>query len=452
MKPEDDTAAELRTTSVHAAAKRFRQRHSFRKFLDLLIRERGVVPLHAAPRTGNQPPRNARGYDQLAPYAKPWQGILNDKVERLPVTSKTMFSFFVSGAGEARRTNAELVHEPTLVNEVPRGKRYHFCTPSIVDKKKWATSGKQEGADEADQNPSDVQPLSAVSCRRGNEQNSAAKYWCPDCEGVWLCNQRRFFVVDGIRVQSDRTCFELWHMRKLRKLKQWSPRCGAEVAEAPTHAGSQTDQPRPPAAAEASADADNSDNDAAAGDVDDADEGDDDDADAGDAEAEGAQVLVEMDRPPSWRPSVESRLRRRARSHVVDDEISIYCKNRLQACSPRLRRMLLLVHGPSQLTMRVAPSASCPHSHQASARAHTHSHHDQARRPNLGWQASRVSGPSTRMSGGLAATAHGERRGSSGRPAGRPRAAPGQTSSASSVLRGASADTSAVACAAPCTG
>jgi hypothetical protein len=66
VKP-DVTAAKLRTASVHAAAERFRQRHSFRKFLDLLIRERGVVPLHAAPRTGDQPTRNARGYEQLAP-------------------------------------------------------------------------------------------------------------------------------------------------------------------------------------------------------------------------------------------------------------------------------------------------------------------------------------------------------------------------------------------------
>jgi hypothetical protein len=88
VKPEDDTAAELRTTSVHVAARRFQQRHSFRKFLSLLIRERGVVPLHAAPRTGKQPPRNALWYDQLAPYAKPWQAILNDKLDRLPVTRK----------------------------------------------------------------------------------------------------------------------------------------------------------------------------------------------------------------------------------------------------------------------------------------------------------------------------------------------------------------------------
>jgi hypothetical protein len=105
-------------------------------------------------------------------------------------------------------------------------------------------------------------------------------------------------------------------MSKLRKLKQCNPWCGAEVAEAPTQAGIQTDQPRPPAAAEAAADDDNSDNDAAAGDVDDADEGDDDDADEGDdddavacdAEAEGAQVLVEMGRPTSWRPAIESPL------------------------------------------------------------------------------------------------------------------------------------------------
>jgi hypothetical protein len=131
------------------------------------------------------------------------------------------------------------------------------------------------------------------------------KYCCPDCEGAWLSNQRRFFVVDGIRVHSDRTCFGLWHMSKLRKLNQWSPRCGEEVAEAPTQAGSQTDQPRPPAAAEAVADDDNSHNDAAAGYVYDADEGDDDDADAGDAEEEVAQVLVEMSRPASWRPAAE---------------------------------------------------------------------------------------------------------------------------------------------------
>jgi hypothetical protein len=95
-------------------------------------------------------------------------------------------------------------------------------------------------------------------------------------------------------------------MRKLKKLKQWSPRGREEVAESPTQSGSQTDQPRPPAAAEAAADDDNSDNDAAAGDVDDAHEGDDDDADSGDAEAEGSQVLVEMGRPASWRPEVGS--------------------------------------------------------------------------------------------------------------------------------------------------
>jgi hypothetical protein len=57
--PEDDAAAELRTTSVQVAAKKFRQRHGFWKFLDLLIRERGAVPLHAAPRIGDQPLRNA---------------------------------------------------------------------------------------------------------------------------------------------------------------------------------------------------------------------------------------------------------------------------------------------------------------------------------------------------------------------------------------------------------
>jgi hypothetical protein len=42
--------------------------------------------------------------------------------------------------------------------------------------------------------------------------------------------------------------------------------------------------------------------------VDDAAEDEDDDAVAGDAEAEGAQVLVEMGRPASWRPTVESPL------------------------------------------------------------------------------------------------------------------------------------------------
>jgi hypothetical protein len=97
------------------------------------------------------------------------------------VTSKTRFSFFVSGAGNVRRTNAELVHEPTIVNEVPRGEICHFCTPSIANKKKWATSGKQEGADEADQNPGNIQPHSAGLCRRGTEQNSVTKYCCPDC-------------------------------------------------------------------------------------------------------------------------------------------------------------------------------------------------------------------------------------------------------------------------------
>jgi hypothetical protein len=155
------------------------------------------------------------------------------------------------------------------------------------------------------------------------------KTCCPDCERSWLCNQKRFFVVDSIRVQSDRTCFELWHMSKLRKLKQWSPRYGEEVTEAPTHSGSHTDQPRPPAAAEATADDDNSDDDDATGDVDDADEGDGHDADAGDAEAEGAQVLVEMGRPASCRPTDDSPLAPPSKMSHRCDEINIYYKNRL---------------------------------------------------------------------------------------------------------------------------
>jgi hypothetical protein len=118
-------------------------------------------------------------------------------------------------------------------------------------------------------------------------------------------------------------------MSKVRKLKLWRPRRGEEVADAPAQAGRQNDQPRPPASAEAAAERDSSDNDAATGDVDNADEGNGDDADAGVPEAVGAHVLVEMGRPASWRPAVESPSRRRARSHVVDDEISIYWKNRL---------------------------------------------------------------------------------------------------------------------------
>jgi hypothetical protein len=98
------------------------------------------------------------------------------------------------------------------VNEAQRGKQCQLCTPSIADKKEWATSGNDDGADEVDQIPGDVQPRSAGSRRRGKVQNSVTRYCCPDFEGPWLRNQRRSVVVDGIRVQSGRTCFEPWYM------------------------------------------------------------------------------------------------------------------------------------------------------------------------------------------------------------------------------------------------
>jgi hypothetical protein len=79
---------------------------------------------------------------------------------------------------------------------------------------------------------------------------------------------------------------------------------GTDEAEASTQV-KRNIQSRVPAAAEAAADFDNSDDVAAARDVDDAAEGNDDDANTRDAEAEGAQVLVEMGRPASWRPALE---------------------------------------------------------------------------------------------------------------------------------------------------
>jgi hypothetical protein len=58
VKPEGDTAASYEPQASTPPPKGSVS-DTFRKFLDLLIRERGAFPLHPAPRTGDQPPRNA---------------------------------------------------------------------------------------------------------------------------------------------------------------------------------------------------------------------------------------------------------------------------------------------------------------------------------------------------------------------------------------------------------
>jgi hypothetical protein len=195
--------------SRYQQLRREMQRQTLESFAGSLLRQRGV----AARRIENgamSAQQATDDYRNLVEKSKNWSKKLvdGDLSRILGLTKKNRMTVFKSGEAKTRRLNASLQHSPTLVAGLANGVRCWYCTPAPT---------KPAAADSSGTTPA-VTDGSAPQAfpARPFETNTKTKFCYPSCNGAFLCQVKRIFILPSDRlVRSGKSCHDLWHTKRV---------------------------------------------------------------------------------------------------------------------------------------------------------------------------------------------------------------------------------------------
>jgi hypothetical protein len=124
------------------------------------------------------------------------------------LTKKNRMTGFKSGEAKTRRLNASLQHLPTLVAGLANGVRCWYCTSAPT---------KPAAADSSGTTPAVIDGSAPQAFpARPFETNTKIKFCCPSCDGAFLCQVKRIFILpSGRLVRSGKSCHDLWHTRRV---------------------------------------------------------------------------------------------------------------------------------------------------------------------------------------------------------------------------------------------
>jgi hypothetical protein len=184
------------------------QRQTLESFAGSLLRQRGV----AAGRIENgamSAQQATDDYRNLLEKSKNWQGLVDGDLPRIKgLTKKNRMTGFKSGEAKTRRLNASLQHLPTLVAGLANGVRCWYCTSAPT---------KPAAADSSGTTPAVIDGSAPQAFpARPFETNTKIKFCCPSCDGAFLCQVKRIFILpSGRLVRSGKSCHDLWHTRRV---------------------------------------------------------------------------------------------------------------------------------------------------------------------------------------------------------------------------------------------
>ena len=201
--------------------KRSNKRGTDRDFLREILSDRvgtGVADGQLIPNSeGTAELQSNAGVSTLS-MTERWRGPSTPGLSRLDPPYRNRIEFYNKGEGLRRRLDRSLGHARYTPGELKgsrrSGKNCSLCA-SLPRREQVEMSPAGVGRAIARMEPGNVlkivKPPDTVQCK--------TKVCCTDCGGVFLCNVRRYITgPDGRPVLNDKTCFEIWHDRRSRRL------------------------------------------------------------------------------------------------------------------------------------------------------------------------------------------------------------------------------------------